>query len=179
MSQNNIIICGLPGCGKTITAALLAEKLQWSFRDTDLLIEERYQKEDASLTVRQIHQKVGNERFREFETEIIETLKDAERSVISIGGGMLINHHNARLLKEIGKFIYMKGNRQQIYERLIALKGMPSYLDPKQPRLSFEHLADTREPIYTSVADVSIDITDLTPVQTIEKLIPLIQPWII
>jgi|GEM_PF-1570943 len=170
MQMRNIIICGLPGCGKTATAALLARKMDRNVYDTDALMEKKYRDHNTALTIREIHNTLGEGKFRALEAETIKALRSIDLSIISIGGGTLTTAGNATMLKEMGIIIYLKGDRTQIYDRLIALKGLPTYLDIHAPRLSFERLAEIREKDYASLASVKFDITNLTLEEVVEIL---------
>lgn len=151
--------------------SLLAEVLGWEHIDTDNALEAHYSSLGSPLTCRQIHQKFGEAKFRQLEAAVLTSLLGSHHSVISIGGGTVEDARNIALLKQLGKSCYLKQARASIYRRLIESKGLPSYLDALNPRLSFEQLAGRREMLYASIADFTLDITGQTPQEIVEKIL--------
>jgi shikimate kinase len=173
MMKNNLILCGLPGSGKTETSKHLASQLQWQYVDTDACVEKLYENSSGQfLSCREISKKFGENRFRQLEDQIVLTLLDLQKSVISLGGGTLNNPENVKLLKNVGDFVYLKNDRKIIFERLMQ-KGMPSYLDAQNPYQSFEEIALKRELIYESVADLEIYTEKFSPNEIAAKIIEL------
>jgi shikimate kinase len=168
-----IVIGGLPGCGKSTVGRLLAERLSCFFIDTDILIEKQYENlTGEKLSCRQIFSKKGSLFFREMEKEVLVALaeKANENHVISLGGGTIETPENIKLLQSIGKMIYLKGDPKVFFKRIIC-NGLPAYLDMDDPLGSFEKLALKRNPIYESVADMTIETDYRTPEQIVAKII--------
>ena len=153
----NIILCGLPKSGKTTLGKLLAEKLKWSFIDTDRLIENRYATQtNTSRSCREIYLYEGEKFFRTLEKEAILSLKEMNHAVIGTGGGSLCNIDNIKVLESIGILIYLKTSLEVIWDRL-KNKELPSYLDTIDPKASFYTLAESRIPLYEKWATFHID----------------------
>lgn len=71
----NIILCGLPGCGKSTLGKKIAPLYQFDFIDTDLSIEELYKaKTGREFLVREIYKKEGVRFFRQLEKQVIASL---------------------------------------------------------------------------------------------------------
>ena len=82
--MNHIILIGFMGSGKTSVGKKLADTLNLSFLDTDEQIEKT-----SGMKIADIFEKYGEVYFRELETETLKNLlKDEERKVISVGGGL-------------------------------------------------------------------------------------------
>lgn len=144
----NYILCGMPKCGKTTIGKRLAEKLTFSFIDTDRLIENAYfQKCGFSHSCREIYLKEGETFFRELEKKQIASLSTTKKSVIATGGGALIDITNVEALKSMGHVIYLKTPLIIIWER-IKESGIPATLDPKDPEGSFYSFAKQRAQQY-------------------------------
>ncbi len=171
--KKTIILCGLPGCGKTTVGNCLAEKISSSFIDVDTLIEKEYADTMGELlTCRQIFAHQGVPFFRELEKRVISSLaqKSHQDAIISIGGGAMENPENVKVLKSIGLVVYLKVNLKELFKR-INRKGLPAYLDPADPLGSFEKLAQKRIPIYSNAADIEIEADSLTPEEIATKIV--------
>lgn len=146
--QENIILIGFMGCGKTSVGMRIAKKWDYNFLDTDQIIETEY---GASISA--IFQKEGEKQFRMMETAVLKRLYDTiEKTVIATGGGLPLEKENAALLKKIGKVFYLKTNRETT---LVRLEG-----DTTRPLLAREDKAEQidkmlreRIPKYETVAD--------------------------
>lgn len=168
----NIILCGLPGTGKSTVGKLLAQKMNRDYVETDRQLESLYESSFGEmLTCREIFQKQGEKAFRELEKQILLSFNGSS-TILDIGGGTLTHAENAKIIQMLGQVIYLKDNRQAIYERLMK-KGLPAYLDPKAPYESFTKLAETREPVYARSAHATIDCAHLTPERVVEQIMNL------
>lgn len=153
--MTNIVFCGLPGVGKTSTAAALAHKLGWLHIDTDAcLVHLHNQYFQPQLTCRQIYQAWGEKHFCLLERQVVMSLLACQSHVISIGGGTLDRANNMSLLKKMGQIIYLTNDLALIFERLMAT-GIPAYLDAQNPFQSFQQLAAKRDPIYRAAANMT------------------------
>jgi shikimate kinase len=160
--KSNVILCGLPGCGKTMVGKVLADKLNWTFIDTDRLIEDYYQNMSGEfLTCRQLFITIGEEAFRQLESQIVLSLKNDHHSVTSTGGGILKNRENCDLLKSMGLLFYLKNDPQVLLQR-ITTDQIPAYLDPKDLYGSFQKIIKERESVYESIADIQIETNEMT-----------------
>lgn len=110
-----IYLIGYMGSGKTTIGKVVAEKLQWSFLDTDKIIEERYQME-----VSEIFRLYGENEFRGAEREVLKELTTVENSVVSTGGGMPCFFDNMEQMNKTGKTIYINLPPQQLASRLLT-----------------------------------------------------------
>lgn len=169
--KDNIILCGLPGTGKTETGKRLALMMGWEYIDTDSLLETYYKElTGLKVTCRELFREVGDNKFRELENQMLSSLGRIEKRVISVGGGTLNKGDNIKLLKELGHLVFLKNERTVIFDRLMN-KGMPSYLDPENPFESFQKLADFREKIYESAADTIFNTGLMTPDEIAAKIL--------
>ena len=149
-----IILCGLQSSGKTTFGKFLSEELNCAFVDTDQLIESVYAAQTGKhLTCREIHSQEGSTYFRSLEKQEVTRLNPIEKTVIATGGGTLETPENLYHLKTIGKLIYLQVPLEIIWKRM---KGIPAYLDPKDPEKSFYEIAKKRTAIYEQVADLII-----------------------
>jgi shikimate kinase len=109
----NIYIIGAMGSGKSTTGKKLAAKLGWTFRDTDLMIEEA-----EGMSVREYFSTFGEEAFRRMETQIIEELGGESNIVVSCGGGTPCYGNNMEIMKRTGVVVYLKMTPEALIKRL-------------------------------------------------------------
>ena len=160
----NIILVGMMGTGKTAVGKELAERLGWFFFDTDELIEET-----AKMSISEIFKNSGEERFREYEREVVRKLAQADKSVIGTGGGTLMNPENMAALKKNGFLVWLKARPKTILQRIRELHSRP-LLDPQDPEGSLTNLLARRETAY-GASQVCIETDALTVDQVVEHTI--------
>jgi len=101
------------GTGKTTIGKLLAEKLNYTFVDTDHLIEEKY-----DISIPDYFKNYGEKNFRLQETEIAKELSNRQFLIIGTGGGMMINPINVSLLEKSGHIFCLTATAEEIYQRV-------------------------------------------------------------
>lgn len=172
----NILLCGLPCCGKTTLGKKVATKLGLEFIDVDFLIEKRFEElEAAPLACRDIYKKYGEAYFRNLEQEIVKSLSNTTNAVIALGGGTVKDHTNAALLKKVGLVVYLKVSPTTILKRFEE-RGYPAYIDTSNPTKSLINLAQLREPLYLKYSDKVIE-ADRYPIDVVVKsLCELVKP---
>lgn len=157
--MNNIIFCGFPKSGKTSIGYALAKKRSLTFMDMDeeMMKYQCYKK--GSL--RQIYRELGEKAFRDLERQALLNLSDEKKSIISTGGGTVLDESNVSFLKNLGRIIYLKCDPHSLWERLKT--DLPALFDGKSnPKRAFEQMYETRHSIYESCADQVIDLRDMT-----------------
>src|SRR5690606_41211995 len=100
------------GAGKSTVGKLLAARLNYSYVDTDHLIEER-----AGADIPWIFDVEGEAGFRVRETAILDTLQGVESHVIATGGGIVIRPENHVRLNNLGTVIYLIASVEQLLSR--------------------------------------------------------------
>ncbi|NLK95067.1 MAG: shikimate kinase [Clostridiales bacterium] len=99
--KDNIVLIGMPGCGKTTIGKILASNLGYSFWDMDQYIEKI-----SGRSIPDIFSE-GEEVFRELETKACMELSLKKRIVISTGGGVVKKAKNIDILKENGLILFI------------------------------------------------------------------------
>lgn len=100
-TSSNLVLIGMPGCGKTTIGIILSEKLKIDFIDMDEYIEKKTKSTITDLFIK------GEEYFRAIESEIVQEISTLKSSIISTGGGIVKNHNNIMKLKENGIIIFI------------------------------------------------------------------------
>ena len=156
-----IFLIGYRCTGKTTVGKLLAKKINFNFKDTDLLIEK-----EAKLNIAQIIKNYGWEKFRLIEQKTLFNLKNFEQSIISTGGGIVTNPDNIKFIKNNGFCIWLDADLKTIIKRLRDDKKTmtlrPSLTDKNLIEETRE-LLNIRKPLYEKCADRKIDTADKTP----------------
>lgn len=99
--QKNIVLIGMPGCGKTTIGKLLSESLNVGFCDIDKYIEE-----SENISIPEIF-KNGEEYFRQIEAKAVEEVSKTCPQIISTGGGVVKNYNNIDVLMRTGIIIFI------------------------------------------------------------------------
>lgn len=141
----NIILAGFMGTGKSSVGRKLAERLGWTFIDTDELIEAR-----AGRTISEIFAVDGEPAFRAMESEIARELSKVRAHVVSTGGGMVVNEANLRALEEAGAVVLLEATPEAIYQRIAHQSHRPLLAKP-DPRAEIERLLTQRAEAYCRV----------------------------
>ena len=144
----NIILIGMPGCGKSTVGVVLAKAANMDFIDSDLVIQRRMGCKLSALI--DAH---GDEGFRAIENRINAEL-EAESSVIATGGSVIYGEDAMRHLKEIGTVVYLKLSYAGIEERLGDLHARGVTI---KPGWTLQDLYNERCPMYERWADITVD----------------------
>lgn len=149
-----IALVGYMCAGKTTVGKRIANILNFSFVDTDTLVEQK-----CNSTIEAIFQQKGETFFREQEREMLLNLLSKDNIVIATGGGMPCYKNNMSLIKQSCKSIYLRLSAPQIFSRSTMSKQKRPLLEKikKEDRLAFiEQSLKSRESFYNQ-ADIIID----------------------
>jgi shikimate kinase len=138
------------GTGKSAVGHLVAEHLQFTFVDTDQLIEGRFGK-----PITQIFTQEGEKVFREYERQIVEELRTWQRTVIATGGGLGASEENVASLKQHSLVVCLWASPQIIWNRVRTQSHRP-LLQGDNPKAKIRELLAQREPFYRK-ADVLVN----------------------
>lgn len=140
--MGNIVLIGMPGCGKSSVGAALAERLGREFFDADELVER-----DAGMSIPEIFEKEGEDGFRLRETRALCRLCARSGCVISAGGGCVTRPENLPVIRQNGKVVWIKR----------ALESLPSDGRPLSQAHGVRELYERRKALYERFADISVD----------------------
>ncbi len=148
----NIFLVGPMGSGKTTIGQRLAQKLGLKFHDSDHEIEAT-----TGASVNLIFDIEGESGFRERETRMLDKLSQMSDVLVATGGGIVLSEKNRQILKQGGTVVYLSTSVEQQLDRLRRDKTRPLLqTDDKQAKLL--ELAEIRNPLYESVADITVTI---------------------
>lgn len=138
----NLILVGMPGCGKTTVGRELARRLERDFADLDQLIEQR-----AGCTIPQIFAQQGEEAFRLLEHQVLKDIARHSGLVIATGGGIVTRSENRDPIRQNGVVVWLR--------RELAL--LPTDGRPVSQSVDREELYRRRAPLYEAIADLQVD----------------------
>ena len=157
--MNNIILIGFMGSGKSSVGRYMEESEGFALIDTDEYIEK--QQNDS---INNIFANKGEEYFRNLEMECIKELiaLNTDMTVISVGGGLPMRGENQKLLKELGKIVYLRATVDTLVSRLTDDTTRP-LLKGGNLRQKITELFEKREATYEGIADIVIDTDNYSP----------------
>ena len=160
--MENIILLGMPGCGKSTVGVVLAKKLGYTFIDSDLRIQEREKR-----LLHEIIEQEGLDRFNEIEEEVNASL-EVDRTVIATGGSVVYGPRAMRHLSDMGTIVYLKLPYREIKKRLGDLRQRGVSFRKGQ---TLWDLYQERVPLYERYANVTINARGLPLRRVVEKII--------
>lgn len=140
--MENIVLIGMPGCGKSTIGRMLAERLNMKFVDADAQIEAL-----IGMTIPQFFAENGESSFRTKEALVLAELGMESGRVIATGGGCVTQQRNYRSLHQNGRIYWIK--RDVCY--------LPTEGRPLSQQSKLEDMFHLRKPMYESFADAEID----------------------
>lgn len=141
--MKNIVLIGMPSCGKTTIGRILSETTGRESVDTDAEIVKR-----AGKSIPEIFKEEGEKTFRDLETEAILSLEGKEGCVIACGGGAILRKENVDSLKKNGVLFFI----EREVERL-SCEGRPLSKNAETLR----EMEKIRLPMYRASADHTVD----------------------
>ena len=141
-TQENIILIGMPGCGKTTIAKALSSAIGRNVIDTDEKIENR-----VNMSIPKIFKKYGEEYFRKLEHQVILEYGKLSGQILSLGGGAVLDPSNYAPLHQNGKIIFIHRDNLKL-----ATNGRPLSKSPK----ALKEMQEIRYPLYHRFADIEV-----------------------
>ena len=158
----NIVLIGMPGCGKSTIGVLLAKSLLFDFLDTDLLLQNKYGKSLCDII-----EENGIEGFKEIENSVLSEVQ-RKNTVIATGGSAVYGEKAMQNLKKGAKVIYLKLSPKAINERIknITTRGIAM-----KSGTSIDTLYAERFPLYEKYADITVDCENLSIEENLKTII--------
>ena len=157
-AKENIVLIGMPGCGKSTVGKRLAQELNRTFWDTDQLITERF-----GATPAEIIRTQGEAAFRDMETAVIrEQIAPLTGCVVATGGGAILKDENVEYLKMNGRTVFL--------DRALELLAVTDDRPLSSDRELLEKRYRERYPRYLKTADFTL-IANEQPAELCKKII--------
>lgn len=143
LSKENIVLIGMPGCGKSTVGKQLQHLLDREFFDSDVEIVA-----SAGTDIPSIFREQGEEEFRRLESAIIRRLADNTSCIIATGGGAVLKAENISALRKNGTLVFL----DRPLSNLLPTDDRP--LSSNQEMLEKRYYE--RMPIYRACADMVV-----------------------
>lgn len=157
-------LVGPMGAGKTTIGKMLAESLGLPFCDVDREVEER-----SGVDIPWIFDMEGEEGFRDRESAMIEELSEGPCAIIATGGGAVLREENRRIMSSRGYVIYLCTTVEEQLRRTAKDRKRP-LLQTGNPEETLRRLMAEREPLYLSVADLTMETDENSPRLVVQNI---------
>lgn len=151
--KDNIILIGMPGCGKSTVGVVLAKALGYRFVDSDLVIQER-----TGRLLSEIMEEVGLDTFCSIENQINAEL-NCHKAVVATGGSVVYGEQAMQNLCSIGTVVYLELPCETLCERIGDLTARGVAIREGQ---TFLDLYEERKPLYEKYADLTVPAEGLS-----------------
>ncbi len=164
--MSNIILIGMPGCGKSTVGVILAKTLGIGFVDTDLIIQQREKR-----LLQEIIDNDGIDFFLDCEADAVKTL-DCDGCVIATGGSVVFREESINHLKKNGKIFFLNVSLDEIKKRLdnINTRGVAA-----EKTQTIDDIFNQRYPLYIKYADYVLDLNNSNVEETVEIISNLLK----
>lgn len=154
-SMQNIVLVGMPGCGKSTVGFKLARKLGRWLVDADQELVKR-----AGMEIPQYMEKFGEEGFRRLETQVLADLGKQSSLVIATGGGCVTRQENYDHLHQNGTIVWLQRD----------LNELPTDGRPISQREGVAALYEKRKPLYEAFSDLAVN-NAVSADETVEEIL--------
>lgn len=109
-----VFLIGYMGCGKTTLGLALAREMRIAYIDLDELIERK-----SGMSIARIFDDLGENRFREIETDILREVATMTDVIVGCGGGTPCHGNNMALINQAGTTVWLTTTPERITARLL------------------------------------------------------------
>jgi shikimate kinase len=153
------------GAGKSSVGRALERRTGLARLDTDEAVAAQF-----GISIAEIFEKHGEEKFRDTETEMLRNLAPDRAAIIVTGGGIVVRAENVDFLKRLGTVVWLNSDEATLFERASRRNTRP-LLQNDNPRAVFSELLRKRSPLYKAVADFEIDTSKLNHDEVAETIL--------
>lgn len=166
--NDNVILIGMPGAGKSTSGVVLAKVLGYDFIDVDLLIQKKHDK-----TLQTLIDERGPEAFIALEGEVLESLganEPIKKTVIATGGSAVYSDAGMRHLVTLGQVVYLQVSYEELVSRLGNLDERGVVFRGSQPQTDLRALYDERAPLYQQYAHTTVVVDNLSIAEASQRI---------
>jgi shikimate kinase len=162
-----VVLVGPPGAGKSTVGALLAQRLEVGFRDTDLDVEAA-----VGSSVPDYFVEHGEAAFREQEKAAVAAALVQHDGVLALGGGAVLDADTRDLLAA-PRVVFLDVAVKDAASRVGFNRDRPLLLG--NPRAQWLRLMEKRRGFYEQVADATVSTDGRTPDDVADELAALVR----
>ena len=160
----HIWLLGLSGSGKSTLAPLLAAQLHLPFADTDQLITQ-----SSGRTIVDIFQAEGEEFFRQLESRVLQEVSTHSPSIISCGGGVILDPANRQIMFRTGLRVYLQVPLHILESRLALATDRPLLPPDQRANLLAQQLAQRGK--WYAESEICLDAQNSTPEEMVKRIL--------
>lgn len=164
--MRNVVLIGMPGCGKSTLGVLTAKAMMMDFIDTDLLLQKQ-----SGKPLQQMVDELGTEGFAEAEEACVRGLSVCN-AVIATGGSVAMEDGAMESLKRDGLVVFIRLKYETVERRLKNIKTRGISMKKGQ---TLRDLYDMRQPAYHRWADIVLDADGQSVERTVERLVEAVR----
>jgi shikimate kinase len=157
------------GAGKSSVGHCLQRRTELDLFDTDDAVSEK-----LGLSIPEIFERLGEEKFRQTETDVLREFASTKPTIIVTGGGTILRQENIELLKQRGIVVWLDADAETLFERATRPGNRP-LLKTQNPHARFSALLHQRSPLYERAADVRIDTSTMNHEQAADVILTRIE----
>lgn len=161
----HLVLVGLMGSGKTTVGRLVADVLGRPFFDSDAQL-----LDETGRTSAEIAGADGVDRLHRMELDALATALGSSPPAVAAAAASVVVHEEGRVMLTDGPFVVFLDGKPEILASRIAAGPPRPWLDD-DPLVVLEDMDRTRCPLYEAVADLVVDVEDVTPVEVAEEVV--------
>lgn len=161
LRNGNLVLIGMPGCGKSTVGVVLAKRLGRNFVDTDLLIQVAQRQ-----TLQEIVDAEGFAGFCQIEEQALLDLEVSEH-IIATGGSVVYGEEGMQHLQNLGTIVFLKASLATLQPRLTNAATRGIALKPGQ---TLAELYEERNQLYPMWAEFTVVCDGLTPEEVCQRV---------
>lgn len=161
MKDDNLVLIGMPGAGKSTVGVILAKRIGFDFIDTDLLIQSR-----QKCRLQEIIDREGLTKFRQIEEQTLLEL-NVKRAVVATGGSVVYSRRGVESIRRNSRLIYLRVPLPELQWRIADMGERGLVMAPGQ---SFADLFYERTPLYQEYADITVECRGLNAEQVAARI---------
>jgi shikimate kinase len=160
--MKNIVLIGMPGCGKSTLGVILAKELGMGFVDTDIVIQNM-----TGELLQETLEKEGVKGLLDREEQAILSLDMSKCNVISTGGSAVLREKSMEHLDENGICVYIKLPLEEIEKRINnrSTRGIAA-----EKNETLKDIYNFRTPYYEKYAHVTVECENSSVEENVAKI---------
>ena len=165
-----IVFIGQSGSGKSSAVKMIADRTKSAYVDLDVSLVEHSGRE-----IPDIIRNDGEDKFRELETQELESALLSEFPILSAGGGLILSQTNRDMLRKDAFVIWLDTSVENLVERLSASHDRPLLIDGDDLLDNLRVQRSDRLKYYMLAADRRIDTDNKNVEDVVEEALRIIE----